>query len=450
MNRDVIARYEGQRIPRYTSYPTAPHFGTAVDSDTYSRWLEETAPDTRLSLYLHVPFCRSMCWYCGCHTTIVQHDEPILSYVEALEREIDLVADRLPEPMAVGHLHWGGGTPTILSPDAFQSVMRRLRRRFAVAAAAEVAVEIDPRRVTSSVIDAMAESGVNRASLGVQSFDPVVQKAVNRIQTFEQTGDVTRSLRAAGVRSVNFDLIYGLPHQTVESCRDTVAQALTLSPDRVSVFGYAHVPWMKRHQKRIDEQALPDGQERLAQFQTITESLVDAGYVAVGLDHFARPDDSLAQSLADGGLRRNFQGYTVDGCDALIGFGASAIGFLQQGYVQNDVGVGAYGRILSGNRFATARGLALTPDDRLRREVIERIMCYGAVDLEAVASRHGATAVIFDDAFDALRGLQADGVIAIDGARIAVEPTCRALVRSVAAAFDAYLRTDATRHSKAI
>ena len=248
MKSETLARYADRPLPRYTSYPTAPHF-IAVEPGGYRRWLEAVPSGSDASLYLHLPFCRSMCWYCGCHTTVTARDEPIARYVDALHREIDLVSEALPQRIAVKHVHFGGGTPTLMQPQQFISLMDKLRDRFDIANDAEIAIEIDPRTLDKSMVDALAAGGVNRSSLGVQSFDPVVQRAINRIQTFEETELAVARLRAAGIAAINFDLIYGLPHQTVASCLDTAARALERQPDRFAVFGYAHVPTFKLHQR---------------------------------------------------------------------------------------------------------------------------------------------------------------------------------------------------------
>lgn len=449
MRDDLIAKYEARRAPRYTSYPTAPHFSEAVGAAAYEAWLVALSPTAELSLYLHVPYCRTMCWYCGCHTKITARDEPVDAYVAALRREIELVAARLPARMRARFVHWGGGTPTIVSPVAFRGMMALLRRRFALAPDAEIAVEIDPRRLPPEMVDALGASRVTRASLGVQSFDPAVQRAINRTQTFEETRDAARALRRAGVRGLNLDLLYGLPRQTVASCVETVERALELEPDRLAVFGYAHVPWMKTHQRLIRESELPDGRARVAQFEAIAARLLDAGYVRIGLDHFARPDDALAKAAAAGALRRNFQGYTTDPADALLGFGASAIGALPQGYVQNETQTLAWRRAVEGGRLATRRGVAVSPEDRLRREIIEQIMCAGRVDLAQTAARHGA-APSFETELAALRELEADGAVRVEGSLVRIEPGAELLMRNVAAVFDAYLAASERRHSRAL
>jgi oxygen-independent coproporphyrinogen III oxidase len=450
MQADLVKRFEGQRVPRYTSYPASPHFTQAFDDAGYQTLLTGLPDDARLSLYLHVPFCQTMCWYCGCHTRIVNEYSPIERYLQALEAEIRMVAAALPRRMKAGHIHWGGGTPTIMAPEAFRQLMQTLRDCFEVSSDAEVAVEIDPRRVTQAMIATLGDCGVTRASLGVQSFDPVVQQAINRIQSFEQTAQVTEALRSAGIGAVNFDLIYGLPHQTVESCEQTVSLALQLAPDQFSVFGYAHVPWLKKHQRMIPTVALPDASSRLAQFAAITERLADAGYRRIGLDHFAKPDDRLVHCLDQGTLHRNFQGYTSDQCPILLGFGASAVGTLPQAYAQNTTQVGEYRRRIEQGSFAVERGRRLSPDDRLRRDIIERIMCDFRVDLGEIAARHGTTVGDFRRELDDLAAFEKDGIIALDGWIISIPEACWPLARSVAAIFDAYLQPGEQRHAAAI
>lgn len=450
MRFDLAASYGEERLPRYTSYPTAPHFSPAIDADTYARWLSELPAAASASLYLHVPFCREMCWYCGCHTQIARRDGLIAAYQRTLRSEIAEVADTIGRRIKVEHIHFGGGTPTIMAPEAFAELMAQMRQSFFVLPSAEIAVEIDPRTLTSEMVEAMRLSGVNRASLGVQSFDPVVQRAINRVQSYEQTAAVVDMLRGAGIAGVNFDLIYGLPHQTVASCLDTVRRALELGPDRFSVFGYAHVPAFKKHQRMINEAVLPDGLARHDQACAIANALKDSGYVQIGLDHFARPDDAMAVAFNDRTLRRNFQGYTTDKGEVLLGFGASAIGHLPQGYVQNQVQVGAYAQSIASGRLATAKGYGLTDDDRLRADIIERIMCEFSADLGDICARHGAEPEAMLRSASRLKPLISDGIVRLDGDRLAVANDSRFLVRSVAAAFDAHLDPARQLHSRAV
>ena len=449
MDAQILSRYADRPLPRYTSYPTAPHFSAAVGGETCRDWLGAIPADSPASLYLHIPFCRSMCWYCGCHTTVTARDAPMTRYLEALHGEIDLVAKALAGRLAAKHVHFGGGTPTLMQPEQFGLLMDRLRTRFHVAADAEVAIEIDPRTLDTAVIDALAAGGVTRASLGVQSFDPLVQRAINRIQSFDETRQATEGLRAAGIAAVNFDLIYGLPYQTIDSCVETAMQTLELAPDRLAVFGYAHVPQFKLHQRKIQESALPGGAERFAQSEAIAEVLVGAGYVRIGLDHFARPEDELARAFEAGTLHRNFQGYTTDECDTLLGFGASSIGRLPAGYVQNAILIGEYQRRIGAGELAVAKGRGFAPEDRLRGAIIERIMCDFRVDLDEVCGRLGGDSRQLA-ASAALGPLIRDGIVCRDKGVIALADKARSLVRVLAAAFDQYLDGTSQRHSRAV
>jgi oxygen-independent coproporphyrinogen III oxidase len=332
MTVNLAERYD-MRVPRYTSYPTAPHFTEAVGSDRYVEWLGELKPGQDVSLYFHIPFCDTLCWFCGCHTKIVRNYKPVTEYIKVISKEISLISSRVSGRVKASHIHWGGGSPTILTGDDWRQIMDWIGKHFDIASDAEIAVEMDPRDTTEEYVKALAGAGVNRASIGVQDFDPEVQKAVNRIQSFETTERVVGWLRDHGITGLNMDLMYGLPHQTTERVVSTVDQAVTLAPQRIALFGYAHVPWMKAHQKLIDADTLPDTAARWDQAQAAANRLVEAGYEAIGLDHFARSDDSLAKARRDGRLHRNFQGYTVDEAPVLLGFGASAIGSLPQGYV---------------------------------------------------------------------------------------------------------------------
>ncbi len=443
MKPNVLAKYD-QRVPRYTSYPTAPHFSPKVMAEAYRQWLAELDPASPLSLYLHIPFCDSLCWFCGCHTKIVRRYAPVAAYLEVLRREIDLVAARLDGRLVVSHLHFGGGSPTILAPDDVTALIAHLRHRFDLDQGPDFAVEIDPREAGRDMIESWARAGLNRASLGVQDLNPEVQRAINREQSFECTAQVAAWLREAGVKRLNLDLMYGLPHQTVARVINTVERVLTLAPDRIALFGYAHLPRLKRHQRLIDEAALPDGAERWRQSEAAAGRLVAAGYVRIGIDHFARPDDDLARALTAGTLHRNFQGYTTDAAPALVGLGASAISSLPQGYVQNAVPIRRYAEAIVRGRLAAVRGIRLKDDDRTRRAVIERLMCDLQVDLDTADA--GASA--FAAELAALAPMAEDGLVEIDGGRLRVTEAGRPLLRSACAAFDTYL--DAGRHSRPV
>lgn len=433
---DTFARYAAMRVPRYTSYPTAPHFSDAIGEPQYRSWLQGLPAGERVSMYLHVPFCRAMCWYCGCHTSVTRRQEPISRYVEALAREIDFVAKAVGYKPSVGHLHWGGGSPTLLAPEDIRLLHGALKDRFVLDPLAESAVEVDPRTLSPEVAAAFAHAGVNRASIGVQSFDRRVQIAINRVQTFETTAAAVRTLRDSGTPAINFDLVYGLPFQTVKSCLDTVEQALKLQPDRLAVFGYAHVPSFKAHQRKIEERALPGAAERHEQSEAIASALTLRGYLQIGLDHFALPGDSLALAAEAGKLHRNFQGYTTDPCRTLIGFGASAIGRSPGGFVQNATRIPDYETRIAEGRLATVRGCPVGEEDKRRGAIIEQLMCNYRAELGSV-----------DAPLDHLIG---DGLIRRSGDVIEVVDEARPLVRVVAAAFDAKLAASNVQHSRAI
>lgn len=449
MRHDLVEKYD-LRLPRYTSYPTAPHFTPQVTGETYGKWLRELPLDTELSLYFHIAYCAEMCWFCGCHTKITKRYDPIAVYLKALLAEVDLVADRMPGRFKARHVHFGGGTPSILTAEDFKRTMNKVRQCFDLTEDAEVAVELDPRTANEDYVIAMREAGVTRASLGVQDFNRTVQEAINRIQPYDQVAEVAGFLRKHGITELNMDLIYGLPHQTTESVVETIDQAITLAPRRISLFGYAHVPWMRKHQTLIPDESLPGMGERWSQYEAAQDRLREHGYVAVGLDHFAAPDDEMAKALSEGSLHRNFQGYTTDVANALLGFGASGIGWLPQGYVVNEGGIHAYQRMVHDGMLATARGRGISDEDRLRRAVIERLMCDLSVDLAAVAAEFGVAPDHFAPEVDAMADLMDDGVVLRDGWRLTVSDDGRPLVRAVAAKFDQYLKAGEQRHSKAV
>ncbi|MDH3661572.1 MAG: oxygen-independent coproporphyrinogen III oxidase [Alphaproteobacteria bacterium] len=449
MTPELISRFD-QRVPRYTSYPTAPHFQPGVGADRYAQWLRALPPEQPVSLYVHVPFCHSLCWFCGCHTKIVKRYDPIARYVDLLLAEIDLAAEAIGSSRRLGHLHFGGGTPTILSGDDVCRLGEHLHRRFEVDDGAEIAVEIDPRSVSKDKTATLAAIGVTRASIGLQDVNPKVQEAVNRVQTLSTTRRVIDWLREAGIEAVNIDLMYGLPHQDQDGIERTVEATVKLAPDRLALFGYAHVPWMKTHQRLIDEAALPDTEKRWAQFDHAGALLCAAGYRPIGLDHFAKPDDPLVLAQREGRLRRNFQGYTVDSADALIGLGPSAIGALPEGYLQNHAPLHAWRDAVGEGHLPIARGLVLSDEDRLRRSVIERLMCDLEVDLAKELLAFDRPEDHFATELERLDLLAADGLVAHDGQTVRVPEAARPLIRIVAAVFDQYLAASEARHAVAV
>ncbi|MCD1636679.1 oxygen-independent coproporphyrinogen III oxidase [Martelella mediterranea] len=446
--RQLLEKFS-EPVPRYTSYPTAPHFHEGVDPVTARQWITALGAGQKLSLYVHIPYCDRLCWFCACHTKHTLKYEPVAAYLESLKHEIETMGRLVSPDVIVTGLHWGGGSPTMLKPEDMHRLMGWLRSVFTFADDAEISVEMDPNDLDEARYDALAEIGVTRASLGVQDFDPKVQKTINRLQTFEQTAEVIAAMRKRGVRSVNCDLLYGLPYQTLDTMAKTVADIISLKPDRIALFGYAHVPWMKKHQVLIPEHALPDAEERFRQMSLAAGMLVEAGYEAIGIDHFALADDTLAKAARTGRLRRNFQGYTDESADALIGLGASSISQLPEGYWQNMPATGEYRRMVESGDLAVVRGVALQPEDRARAFVIERIMCaYGFSVCELKARFDAGTDDIIAEA-KTYAGENPD-VCVYDRFGFRLKNEAFPFARSVAAVFDTYLGRGKGRHSAAV
>ncbi|MEM9843606.1 MAG: oxygen-independent coproporphyrinogen III oxidase [Pseudomonadota bacterium] len=446
-----LQAYATRAVPRYTSYPTAPHFSDQVDAATYGNWLQALDPAHPVSVYLHVPFCRQICWYCGCNMKLAVKDEPINQYAQTLGREVELVAGHLPGRFRISHLHWGGGTPTALSPEALARAMEGVAEHFDFAPGAELAIESDPRTLSEEMIWTIGGLGFTRASFGVQEFDPTVQLAINRIQPPDMVRASVDGLREAGITGINFDLIYGLPHQSVETLCRTIELCAEMRPDRVALFGYAHVPWMAKKQRMIDEAVLPGPAERIAQSKAASKALVDAGYVAIGLDHFALPHDPLAIAAGNGSLRRNFQGYTTDTAQTMLGLGATSIGRTPDGFVQNISETRAWSRAVEAYELPVSRGIALSQEDKLRGWVIEALMCRGQVDLDEAGARYGTSPDWHADLDAELAQMEADGVIIRHGTQqVEMAKGAQQLVRTVAAVFDTYLKAKKTGHSVAV
>ena len=441
----IARRYAGSNVPRYTSYPTAADFSTAVGPSDHETWLATLDGRQSISVYLHVPYCREICLYCGCNTKMAVRDQVVSSYRRSLEAEIGLVANLIEDVPDIARLHWGGGTPSILGLDGLTSVLSVLGRDFPLDSACEHAIELDPRYVTAELADGLAALRVTRASLGVQDVNPLVQAAIGRIQPLSTVELAARRLRAAGIENLNFDLIYGLPRQTRESVRETSALVGAMEPDRIACFGYAHLPQMKANQRRIDEAMLPSLDERIEQAELIAEELVRRGYVRVGIDHFAKPNDGLALAAASGKLHRNFQGYTEDDEKVLLGLGASSISTFTQGFVQNISDVPRYIRAIEAGTLATARGCRIEAEDRRQGLIIERLMCDFAVDLAAIAP-----GVDFAGELSTLAPMISDGLVEINGTKLLVTQAGRPVVRIVAAAFDRYRRPQSAQFSRAV
>lgn len=444
----IIRNYAGANVPRYTSYPTAADFTPAIGVAQHAAWLGKLDGNDSVSLYLHVPYCRDMCLYCGCNTKIARRADVIGRYRRALEAEIDCVGGMMgagATRRGVSRLHWGGGTPSSLGLDGLRSVVTALNRHFSFDRGFEHAIELDPRYVTSELATGLADLGMTRASLGIQDLDPLVQAAIGRIQPLDVVEAAVTNLRRAGIDNLSFDLMYGLPLQTMASIRKTCASVAALAPNRISCFGYAHLPHLKANQRRIETAQLPSQDQRVDQADLIAELLTDHGYRKIGIDHFARPNDALALAAASGRLHRNFQGYTDDASKVLIGFGASAISTLANGYLQNIADVPSYVRAIEAGALATARGCPLDANDRLRSVIIERLMCDFAVDLDVIAPDAD-----FTEELSMLAPMAGEGLVAISGRRLVMTDLGRPLVRVVAASFDTYRRQQAMRFSTAV
>jgi oxygen-independent coproporphyrinogen-3 oxidase len=450
----MIRKYD-RPGPRYTSYPTAPHFRDELDGEGYRRLLEKSAEGGGpLSLYVHIPFCSKRCFFCGCHVTIARDHGRGKSYLPWIEREVERTARAAgAAEREVIQIHWGGGTPTFLPPEDLVELGAILRRHFRLAEGCEIGLEVDPRECTDEHLDALRQAGFNRISMGVQDLDPEVQKAVNRVQPLEMTQAVVDGARRRGMGSVNVDLIYGLPLQTVDGFGETIARVVEeLAPDRLAVFNFAYLPGMIPHQRVLRPEEIPGPEEKLALFERAVTDLTAAGYVFIGMDHFARPEDPLAEALRDGTLIRNFQGYSTRGVADLLAFGVSAISQAADGYAQNEKEIPDYKKALEEGGLATARGLVLSADDVLRRDVILGLMCRFRLDKAAVEARHG---IDFDATFaeelEELRPMAADGLVELYPDRIEVTPAGRLLVRNLAMTFDAYLKQEtAVRYSRTV
>ncbi len=440
---DLIAR----SVPRYTSYPTAAAFGDGVGAVAQQAALAALTPDDALSLYLHIPYCDRICWYCGCNTSTSGRDGRVVRYAEAMAAEIALVGG-----MAQGlvrSIHFGGGSPNALPPDDFTALMAALRRAFVVADEVEIAVELDPRTLSDAFIAAMAAAGVRRVSLGVQTFAGHVQQAINRVQPYDLVADRVAALRAAGIVAVNIDLMYGLPGQFLRDVEDSIAQALTLAPARIAMFGYAHLPRQIARQRAIDDRRLPDARARFSQAAQAHRQIVAAGYQAIGFDHFARPDDSLATAARAGQLRRNFQGFTDDPATVLIGLGASAISQFPDLMVQNEKASGRYALRVRAGQLAGVRGVACSVEDRLRQAIIERLLCDGMVDLDRHAEPAQADRLMAEAA-PVLADLASRDIVRVDGRVVRLLGAGLPYARLAAQAFDAYHQPQIARFSKAV
>ena len=449
----LIKKYD-KAGPRYTSYPTAPMFHENINAETYSETLKRAATsDTPLSLYVHIPFCDTVCYYCGCFKIVTKNREFTPPYLDHLEKEMDMVAALVGKKRQVTQLHWGGGTPTFLNDNEIRRLFSGLRERFNFADEGEYSIEIDPRECGPNTIRVLREVGFNRLSMGVQDIDPVVQKAVNRIQPIEITRRVIEDARKEGFYSISIDLMYGLPLQTMERFDATLDQVIELSPDRIALFNYAHLPHMFMPQRRINEADIPAPETKLAILEHSINKLLAAGYVFIGMDHFAKPDDEMAVALREGKLQRNFQGYSTHADADMIGFGISSIGFIEGSYFQNEKDQQLYYQKLEDGEFPIQRGYTLTDEDHLRRFVIMRLMCDFGLDFSMVEKAFGIDfKAHFTGELSDLIPMQEDGLLKLTDRGFSVLPAGRLLIRNIAMVFDEHLRKkqEEVRFSKVI
>ena len=445
---DLLARYD-RPGPRYTSYPTAVEFADGFTTADYETRLAaaDALGDAPLSLYVHLPFCEERCLFCGCHVIVTKHREMAAPYLEMLKRETGLLASRLPHRRRIAQLHLGGGTPTYYTPAQLTDLLTPLLREFRPMPGAELALEADPRVTTAAHVDALADLGFNRISLGVQDLTPEVQRAVNRVQSLEQTAALVEHARRRGFRGINVDLIYGLPLQTPESFERTVDAVIALGVDRTAVYSFAFVPWVRGNQKKLDDDQLPAPETKIALFALARERFLRAGYDAIGMDHFARPDDELARARREGRLRRNFQGYTVIPGDDVLGLGISAIGDVRGAYVQNEKKLSTYEEAVRAGVLPVARGVARTADDDIRRTVIHELMCNFRVDMVAIERAYG---IDFHDYFAAdlgeLERHAREDMVRVGDRMIEATAVGELFVRNLAMCFDRYQRE---RHANA-
>ena len=436
------------KVPRYTSYPTAPHFSNDVGPDLFADWISQIPEGGTISLYVHVPFCRRLCWFCACRTQGTQNDAPVIAYLETLKAELALLGRNLPKGVTLSRLHWGGGTPTLLSPSMMTDLAGAISDIAPFGPNAEFSVEIDPNEVDEPRLDALAAAGMNRASIGVQDFDDEIQQTIGRIQGYDITRDAVTMIRDRGVASLNADILFGLPHQTQARMTESVQKLLSLNPDRVALYGYAHVPWMAKRQQLIPSQALPTPEERLALFETARKLFLWDNYAEIGIDHFATQSDGLTRAQKLGKLRRNFQGYTDDTSDVLIGVGASSISRFPQGFAQNAPATSAHTAAIRDGRFSTSRGHRFQGQDMVRARMIESLMCDFRIDADEITSRFDIGRSELEQMFS--RTCEAfPGAVGLTENGLVIPPEARPLTRIIARSFDAYDLSKAG-HSSAI
>ena len=450
---NLIKKYD-KAGPRYTSYPTAPQFSPSYNADTLKKCIERSNTEiipTPLSLYIHIPYCDTICYYCACNKIITKDHSVSNEYLDLLEAEMGMLSPLFDPDRELEQLHLGGGTPTFLNHEELMRLMGAIEENFNISADCEMSIEIDPRKVTNESLQFLHNIGFNRISLGVQDFDSKVQLAVNRVQSFDLVKERLETARQLNIQSINMDLIYGLPFQTVKTFEQTLDKVIELLPDRLSIFNYAHLPERFKPQRRINEADLPTPAEKLEIFKLTMEKLQQAGYVYIGMDHFALKNDSMVKAQQEGSLQRNFQGYSTHAHTDLIGVGVSSIGSISDSYSQNSSNMDEYRKMVNAGQLPVVRGLVMTADDRLRKQVITQLICHFTLDISALEKEwHIDFANYFSAELMQLEAMAQDGLVSFDHERIQVEPRGRLLIRNICMVFDAYLKDNVVKFSKVI
>lgn len=449
MDSKLVTKYN-KNVPRYTSYPTAPHFKKDFDYIKVLNNLQNLNENEPVSLYVHIPFCEILCLYCACNTKIIATQKPVDDYLTYLKKEIDLLSKSIPKKLKVNHLHFGGGTPTSLSAENFKLLFSWLEDVFEFDFSGELSIEIDPRVITDDKIDAFVECGINRVSFGVQDFDIEVQTAINRVQPFNMVNDIVKKLRSKGINSVNFDLIYGLPCQTVKTMEETIRLTKEIMPDRIALYGYAHVPHIKKHQKVLEQYHMPNSKERFEMFSKAKEDLIAIGYEFIGIDHFVLKTDSLYDSFIKGEMHRNFQGYTTDSNKTMLSVGSTSIWQTEKTYIQNAHELSDYRRLLDDNKLPITKFIELNNDDIVRRDIIEQLLCYYKVDLNEIEHKYSLDKNTFSAELALLNPFVSDNIVEIFNNTLTIKPECKILVRIIASYFDDYLARVQFTHSSAV
>jgi len=448
-SKNLIARY-ATPVPRYTSYPTAPHFNKTINEQTVKNWMSEIPEDEAVSIYIHIPFCDRLCWFCGCHTKHTLKYDPIRSYLSSLYAELLTARKNIGRRQTVSHIHLGGGSPSILRAADLEQLRKVLDDCFIITDETEISLELDPTDLSRETLRPFVDFGLTRASIGVQDFDPKVQTTINRVQSFEKTHEIIEVLREFGVESLNIDALYGLPYQDLDTVEASYEKILSLNPDRIALFGYAHVPWIKPHQKMIPEDSLPDLHDRFWQNKLGGLILAEGGYNPIGIDHFAKTKDSLAVNYEAGKVRRNFQGYTTDNARTLLGFGTSAISEYPQGYAQNVKDNHSYRRALSNKALPIDRGIGLSQPNRAVSAAINELMTYFSLTSSKLSESYGTSAIPILKRAKDIAVNDRDGFFVKTRKGYRITPRGRPFTRTIASYFDEYLETNETRYSIAV